>query len=334
MSDFSGLLDLDEIFNESAGEIGEKPAHRPADENSISVPASKEIDVKAYNDAITRLQKSFKESIDFMESLKSMRVVEHCIEDEQDTYTEQMIFESYCDGPYYEKVNAANKEEIKRIAKEIRTKFLSSAHDMKVLKSEIDKIVGSVNDKNTMINSAFSIPNSIPYTLLKWGIDMWIVNPILISKFNNSRLKLYAWQTICYVYGKGMKLADVKKKLNDMYQDELGDKYEIEIVKMKFFLPTIRGKKELTEDEKDRDSYRFTNYLLIVNEKGTSISNKEEEIKVESDAAVKMVSALKATEDIEPSSESSIKSGFKKLIEKIKSKVSKKKKDEDKSEDE
>ena len=319
MSDFSGLLDLDEIFNESAGEIGEKPAHRPADENSISVPASKEIDVKTYNDAITRLQKSFKESIDFMESLKSMRVVEHCTEDEQDTYTEQMIFESYCDGPYYEKVNAANKEEIKRIAKTIRNKFLSVAHDMKVIRGEIDSLGG---------------PGAIPYALLKWGIDMWILDPILISKFNNSRLKLYAWQTICYVYGKGMKLSDVKKKLNDMYKDELGDKYEIELVKMKFIWASIRGKKELTEDEKDSDSKIFNNYLLIVNEKGTPISNKEEEIKVEGDAAVKVVSALKATEEIEPKSESSIKAGFKKLIDKIKSKFSKKDESSDDKKDE
>ena len=319
MSDFSGLLNLDEIFNENAAEdLPEKPQNDVYDAKSIPVPAKKEIDVATYNSILANLKKSFNESAQMIEMLEGLRIVETNSEDLQETYTEQAIFDSYCDGPYYERVTSENKAEVKSIAKNIRKKFLSAAHDMKVIKGEIDGIIGSVNDKGTLINTVLGIPSTIPYTLLKWGIDMWILDPILISKFNNSRLKLYAWQTICYVYGKGMKLADVKKKLNDMYKDELGDKYEIELVKMKFFFQTIRGKKELTEDEKNSDSNTFTNYLLIVNEKGTSISNKEENITVEGDAAVKTVSALKATEDIDPKSESSIKAGFKKLIEKIK----------------
>ena len=329
MSDFSGLLDLDEIFNESAGEIGEKPAHRPADENSISVPASKEIDVKTYNDAITRLQKSFKESIDFMESLKSMRVVEHCTEDEQDTYTEQMIFESYCDGPYYEKVNAANKEEIKRIAKQLRGRMMNDAHSIK-------GIIGTISSKGmTVLDVGFSLfPITWIPNILKYAFDMWVIDPILITKLNNSRLKLYAWQTICYVYGTSYTLAEVKEKLNNEFSNILGDNYEIEIVKMKFILAAHRGKTALTDEEKGSTPERFSSYLLIVNEKGTPISNKEEEIKVEGEKAIKLVSELKAVEDIKPTSESSIKAGFKKLVDKIKSKFSKKDETSDNKNDE
>ena len=342
MSEISGMLDLDEIFNEaagdglpsSAGEVAEKPSGHLPDEKSIPVPQKKEIDEESYNSILANLKRSFKESTELIEMLESLKVVETNSEDLQDMYTEQAIFESYCDGPYYEKVTSENKAEVKTIARNIRRKFLSAAHDMKVLKGEIDSIVGSVNNKSDLANMVVSLPESIPYSLLRWGIDLWILDPILISKFNNSRLKLYAWQTICYVYGKGMKLSDIKSKLNEMYKEDLGDKYEIELIKMKFFWSTVRGKKELTDEEKNTDSNTFNNYLLIVNEKGTAISNREEEVKVEGDEAVKTVSALKATEDIEPKSDSSIKEGFKKFINKIKSKFSKKEESSDDKKDE
>ena len=329
---------FDEVFNESS-------------ENDNVMEEAQELVLteSEFYSTLNRFKQQMFESIELIEMMEQGRIVSETTQDEQDMYTEQMIFESYCDGPYYEKVNVANKEEIKRIAKQIRDKFLSRTFK----KSDTsggwikgDKINGDTVTKNKLIRFTVSItsfvkgwgriPNIIMWLVpaLASFFNVWVLDPKIISKFNNSRLKLYAWQTICYVYGKGMKLSDVKKKLNDMYKDELGDKYEIELVKMKFIWASIRGKKELTEDEKDSDSKIFNNYLLIVNEKGTPISNKEEEIKVEGDAAVKVVSALKATEEIEPKSESSIKAGLKKLIDKIKSKFSKKDESSDDKKDE
>lgn len=77
---------LDEKITEAAGEIPEKPTAKPWDLSSvtvpggdgetpkskpydaanISIPAGKEISDKVYNDALTRLQKSYKENSDMM----------------------------------------------------------------------------------------------------------------------------------------------------------------------------------------------------------------------------------------------------------------------------
>ncbi len=324
-------LDIDQITESGLGEIGEKPSGHPYDANSIPIPNKKEIDVQTYNDALTRLQNSFNETVKFMKNVSiNYNIVEHTSENlAQDFFTDRAIFESYCDGPYFEKVSAENKHEIKALAKRLRKRLLDQAHNINGIGATISHKLRLLSDIIGSIN-----PLVLIITIIKYGFDMWIIDPILISKFNNNRLNLYAWQTICYLYGRSYTLGDLKKKLNNEFADVLGEKYEIEIIKMKFFYPTIRGKKELDEYDKGTDSNYFNNYLLIVNEKGTPIPNREETIHLKGEKAAKYAAALKLTEDIEPSSESSIKSGFNKLIEKIKSKISRKKKDEDKSDDE
>ena len=319
-------LDIDQIMESGLGEIGEKPSGHLYDANSISVPNKKEIDVQTYNDALNRLQDSFNETVKFMKNVSiNYNIVEHTTDDlAQDFFTDRAVFESYCNGPYFEKVNAANKYEIKEIAKRIRSRLLDEAHDMKGLGATITHKLRLLHDIIHSINPFVAIINIIKY----WS-GMWVIDPILISKFNNSRLRLYAWQTVCYLYGRSYTLAEVKKKMNNEFSDILGEKYEIEIIKMKFFFPTVRGKDALSDYEKSDTANVFNNYLLIINEKGTSVSNREETIHLQGEQAAKYVTALKMTEDIEPKSESSIKAGFNKLIEKLKSKFSKKNSDEE-----
>ena len=321
---------FDEVFNESS------------ENNNVMEEAQELVLTESeFYSTLNRFKQQMFESIELIEMMEQGKIVPEATEDEQDTYTEQMIFESYCDGPYYEKVNAANKEEIKRIAKQIRDKFLSRTFK----KSDTsggwikgDKINGDTVTKNKLIRFTVSItsfvkgwgriPNIIMWLVpaLASFFNVWVLDPKIISKFNNSRLKLYAWQTICYLLpGRKITFNELLDKMNNYFKDELGDKYELNVVKMKFFIATLRGKKELTEDEKNSPAKCFACYLLIVNEKGTPISNKEEEIKVEGKNAEEIKNALDALNDIEPpSSEASMKDKVKQLIDKVKSKFSKK----------
>ena len=154
-----------------------------------------------------------------------------------------------------------------------------------------------------------------------------------MTRFNNEKIKIRSWQTVCYLRsGRKITVNQALEKLNEYFKDDLGDKYELETIKMKFFFPTIRGKKELTEDERNSRANYINNYLLIVNEKGTPIPN-EEEIKVEGHNSEELALTMAAMDEIDPSGDS-VKDKFKQLLEKIKSKFSKKDESSDDKKDE
>ena len=68
--------DLDDLLSdymqEGSGEIPERPSARPYDEKSIPSARSSEIDQSVYNKQIENLKRSFKESVDIIESMKAM----------------------------------------------------------------------------------------------------------------------------------------------------------------------------------------------------------------------------------------------------------------------
>lgn len=68
--DSSDSLDLDTFYDEGAHEIGETPSARPYDKSEISVPKSSEIDVTVYNKQLEQLKRTFKESVDIIESIR------------------------------------------------------------------------------------------------------------------------------------------------------------------------------------------------------------------------------------------------------------------------
>lgn len=68
--DSNDSLDLDTFYDEGAHEIGETPSARPYDKSEISVPKSSEIDVTVYNKQLEQLKRTFKESVDIIESIR------------------------------------------------------------------------------------------------------------------------------------------------------------------------------------------------------------------------------------------------------------------------
>ena len=63
-------LDLDKFYDEGAHEIGETPSAKPYDKSEISVPKSSEIDVTVYNKQLEQLRRTFKESVEIIESIR------------------------------------------------------------------------------------------------------------------------------------------------------------------------------------------------------------------------------------------------------------------------
>lgn len=62
--------DLDDYMSEGAHEIGETPSARPYDKCELSIPKSDEIDVSVYNKQLDQLKRTFKESVEIIESIR------------------------------------------------------------------------------------------------------------------------------------------------------------------------------------------------------------------------------------------------------------------------
>lgn len=101
---------------------GEQPATRPKDETKIMTGGGTEIKADVYNSAMDALKKSFKEATELIDMLTNCTIVEKSIAELQAEFTENAILESYDNGPYFEKVDRADKDEVKEITKNIRTK--------------------------------------------------------------------------------------------------------------------------------------------------------------------------------------------------------------------
>lgn len=247
---------------------------------NISIPQSAEIKDSAYNENIAKLQKSFKETAELLSVLMDGNApIEESTNQEQDEYTEHMMFESWCSGPIFEKVYESNKNEIRRIADHIRRKMVSNAPG---------KIINALKGRTQIHNAAKNIIGAL--------FDTWIISPKVITWFNNDNLRLYAWQTVAYcIPPNDQSLKKTLTQLNDYYKEELMDKYEIDFVKFRFILGTVGKKSELSEDDKKFTSGSFKNlftpYLLVIKNKGTKVSNKDERdvsVKVDNKAFAKL----------------------------------------------
>lgn len=101
---------------------GEQPATRPKDETKIMTGNGTEINEEVYNKAMKALQNSFKEATEIINLLSNCKIVESTVDEAQDDFTEAAIQKAYEDGPYFEKVDRGDKDDIKDITKAIRTK--------------------------------------------------------------------------------------------------------------------------------------------------------------------------------------------------------------------
>ena len=104
---------------------GEQPATRPKDETKIMTGSGTEIKADVYNSAMDALKKSFKEATELIDMLTNCTIVESTLEDQQDEFTENAIYESYINGPYFERVARTDKDEVKEIVKSIKSKITS-----------------------------------------------------------------------------------------------------------------------------------------------------------------------------------------------------------------
>lgn len=62
---------IENFFSES-GEIAEKPSAKPYDQCEISVPKSSEISADAWNKQLEQQRRSFRESVDIINSIKAV----------------------------------------------------------------------------------------------------------------------------------------------------------------------------------------------------------------------------------------------------------------------
>lgn len=232
------------------------------DEQSIETPKhATEINQATYKNALNALKQSFKEATDVMAMLADATIVESPTMDErQEQFTEEAIFESYCDGPIYEAVEKENKKEIKAIARKIRKKLVGTMRGIK-----------------------WYTPEGKPA-----GNRIGIFDAYRIAK-HSGELKLVAWQMVCILIPKkGTNFGTALEDINEEFKDILGD-YVLKSVKLKMnvltgLLGVVRDK-DVSETNPNEKPALLTWHVLIVDEKDAktpkeiSVDVEESEVK-------------------------------------------------------
>ena len=177
------------------------------DNMSIPVPSSKEIPLDVYNQAITALKKSFKEAMDVCGWLENTKPVEVTTDQLQEEYAEQVIWDSYCDGPYFEAVKDPNKSKIKKVAKVLRGHVAKMFAQFTKADGERDKD-GNVRDPRTKDN--------------KYGLTVHGIGSEKLISDKNVQLK--AWQLVgAVLLGKKDTESAAAKYYTGKFKEDLGD---------------------------------------------------------------------------------------------------------------
>lgn len=193
----------------------ETPAAKPSDAAAVPVPATVTLTADEYNSAIGALKKSFKEAVEICSILESASVVHKTAEELQEEFTEaavgDVMLQTYEDGPLYEKVNKADKGDIKAIVRKIRSGVA------KACKAD---------------NVHFYQPNLIIRTL----VGVATVNAgnhlnAALQQIWTTRL----WQVLGICHSESGNIKTICDNLTEKFADELGD-YKILYVKAQ---PTI-----------------------------------------------------------------------------------------------
>lgn len=193
----------------------ETPAAKPSDAAAVPVPATVTLTADEYNGAISALKKSFKEAVEICSILESASVVHKTAEELQEEFTEaavgDVMLQTYEDGPLYEKVNKADKGDIKAIVRKIRSGVA------KACKAD---------------NVHFYQPNLIIRTL----VGVATVNAgnhlnAALQQIWTTRL----WQVLGICHSESGNIKTICDNLTEKFADELGD-YKILYVKAQ---PTI-----------------------------------------------------------------------------------------------
>lgn len=268
MSKNNGLLDLSILENAGKDEVLDLPINEEADvsvpvpgglkesapgqpaDQTISVPAKKDITADVYNAALANLKKSFKEAVEVMEMLENVTVVQKTPEQIQTDFAESAIDEAvlaaYEDGPVFEAVERSDKNEVKKIVRKLREKIKDELNDMDVLFYQ-PKLVARI------------LTGLIPYTSANL--------PAAIQQIWSTRL----WQVLGICHAEEGNIGKLANKLTEKFKDELGD-YKVlqfqcapalyDIFKMKFGWKNQKNCYFLLIDRKIPDDLKDLNQKL------------------------------------------------------------------------
>lgn len=154
----------------------------------ISVPSKTELTDDVYNQALSNLKKSLKESVEVMEMLENATIIHKSIEDQQTEFAENAIadilLEAYDNGPMFESVQRSDKKELKEIVKALRPKVDAYMKDNNINYKSVKRLLGGAH------------------------IDR--------------KFKGYAWQTIGAVSMIPNDMKALAKTLNSKFKEDLG----------------------------------------------------------------------------------------------------------------
>ena len=230
------------------GEYGPKPgesdkSHTTYDKKDVSIPASTTLTADQYNAALAALKKSFKEGVQIMEILESATVVHKTIEEQQQEYTESVLNEAYVqaieDGPIFEKVSSADKDDVKKIVRTLRSKV------RKALKEDEIK---------------FKVPSNF--------IRLFIGTYQLVHQIVSTRL----WSVLGVAMIAPGEVTAITKKLTEQFADELGD-YKIMSVKC---APTLIDFFQMKFGWKGNN---VSTYFLVIDRKPADVKKFERDIR-------------------------------------------------------
>lgn len=199
------------------------------------------ITVDQYNQAISQLQRSFKEGAELLAALQEATIVEKSIDELQNEFVEEAILTAYTDGPYFEAVKDEDKDTVKAIVKDIRKPVIETLKKNGINVDAVDKT-----------GNASEIWKGI-----LWGSLVGLQVPLDIKRNIASR----SYQTLCAIICNAKVKTNTLTQLNKLYAEELQG------YKIKAF--AIRKSSAVNKDDDDEDN----RYILYVDQ--TDQENKE-----------------------------------------------------------
>ncbi len=205
-------------------------------------PSTAKIDIDAdtYNNAIDRLQQTFKEAVETMDMLRNVNIVTESKNSDYDAmeqYMESAMYD-YCVGPLFEKVSVSDKNEIKKIVDNIKSDVVKFIEDQKFKVREPHRYLKTLSSLIPYVGIFFAAAMAQGWAMI------W---------------QTRAFQEIGLVNISKTDAEAVLKALNEKFATELGD-YKIIAYEVP---PTLRDVFRNKFGWKNQDSV----YLFMVDKK-------------------------------------------------------------------
>ena len=167
------------------GGLNETPTAKPSDAMSIPVPAGTTLSSDAYNDALNALQKSYKESIETLEMMKKMTVIDESTEDD-------VLLESF---------DSDDKAALKSLCKTFKKNIGEHAKD---LKYEWKAYTGWTTFSSIILSM----------------LTVW---PAAYATLFKRLFSYHGFQIVGLMLIDNNNITDVMKQLNKKYKEDLDD---------------------------------------------------------------------------------------------------------------